>query len=220
MKKAKTKAPSKAQVEKVRAALAHFKKSDPKMYAAAHSLRTHLVSRSSKRRDEKRLFEALCESVVSQQLAVKAADAIWARVVLACGGEVTQESISKARLPRLRAAGLSGAKAKTLKELAKAVGAGLSLSSLRKLGRIEAEERLTEVWGIGPWTTEMFLLFALEHPDIFSSRDLGLIRSMEAMYRVKKDSPRSVYEKIALRWAPHRSLASIVLWRMRDAQKI
>lgn len=206
------------RISEVERALRHFKKVDPKLHKAGLSVK-HLISRQTATRDEIRLFQALCESVVSQQLAVKAADSIWARVIIACGGEVTPASVLKTRLPRLRSAGLSGAKAKTLKELARAVESGLSLHPLKKLAREEAELQLTSIWGIGPWTTEMFLLFALGHPDIFSGRDLGLIRSMESLYGIPKDSHRSVYEQFAERWAPHRSHASRILWKIRDAKK-
>lgn len=199
------------------AALAHYKRTDPVMHKAA---RTHVASMQPRKalRTNAALFAALAESVVSQQLAVKAADAIWARVLVACGGNVTPESIRATPLASLRKAGLSNAKAKTLKELAKAMQNGLSLTSLRTLSREEAEERLTKVWGIGPWTCEMFLMFALAHPDIFSARDLGLIRSMEALYGLKSPS-RERLEKIALKWSPHRSLACRVLWRARDEVK-
>lgn len=197
-------------------ALAHYKRTDPIMHAAA---RRHSASMPPRKalRTNAALFAALAESVVSQQLAVKAADAIWARVLVACGGKVTQESIRATPLASLRKAGLSNAKAKTLKELAKAMQNGLSLTSLRTLSREEAEERLTKVWGIGPWTCEMFLMFALAHPDIFSARDLGLVRSMEALYGLKSPS-RERLEKIALKWSPHRSLACRILWRARDAK--
>jgi DNA-3-methyladenine glycosylase II len=214
----RTRVPKKRLTEHEKA-LAHFKKADPVLHKAARSVSSLLKSRRAEKRSELALFQALCESVVSQQLAVKAADSIWARVVLVCGGEVTPAAISKARLPRLRSAGLSGAKAKTLKELSRAMKNGLVLSVLRNASQQEAEAELTQIWGIGPWTTEMFLMFALNHPDIFSSRDLGLIRSMEDLYGIRKDSPRHVYEKIAERWAPHRTLASRVLWRVRDTKK-
>ncbi len=197
-------------------ALRHFKRVDPIMYQAAYSHRK-LILRRPQVRGSDRLFAALAESVVSQQLAVKAADAIWARVESVCGGKVTPSSVLKTSLPRLRKAGLSSAKAKTLKELAKAVTKGLDLPSLRKKSPEEAEETLTAVWGIGPWTSEMFLMFALQHPDIFSAGDLGLVRSIEDLYMIKNPS-RAKLEKISACWSPYRSLACRILWKSRDTK--
>ena len=122
-----------------------------------------LVSRQAKITGQDRLFATLCESVVSQQLAVKAADVIWGRLVVVSKGKVTPENILKTPLPRLRSAGLSGAKAKTLKALAKASKGGLHLPALRKKSQQEAEAILTEVWGIGPWTSEMFFIIHRVH---------------------------------------------------------
>lgn len=199
-------------------ALAHWKRADPVLHKAALKVRASLESRPRrKRRGNATLFAALASSVVSQQLATKAADSIWERLRSALGGRVTPEAVRKASLPKLRKAGLSGAKAKTLKELSKAVGNGLDLASLSREGKEEAIARLTQVWGIGPWTCEMFLMFALEHPDIFSARDLGLVRSMEDLYDLPRGVPLSKLEKLAEKWAPYRSYACRVLWRTRDA---
>lgn len=200
------------------AALKHFQKTDSVLYEAALPHLSRLAEQRKRRKGNKTLFSALASSVVSQQLATKAADSIWVRVRAVCGGRVTAETILVTPLPRLRKAGLSAAKAKTLKELARAVRKGLNLSSLSRSTKEEAVERLTAVWGIGPWTCEMFLMFALEHPDIFSARDLGLIRSMETLYGFRKNSPLPIYEKYAERWAPYRSYACRILWRARDAK--
>ena len=196
-------------------ALAHLKKADPVLFAAAKRVRKTLTARPPAR-GENRLFASLAESVVSQQLSVKASDTIWKRLGEACRGKVTPASILATSLPRMRKAGLSAAKAKTLKELAKTVQKGLNLSALRKKTPEEASEALVAVWGIGPWTAEMFLMFGLGHLDIFSARDLGLVRSIETLYGVKKGSSLATYEAIAARWSPHRTLASRILWRIRD----
>ena len=195
----------------------HFKKVDSVMYQTLQRHKKDLVFRKPIRTNEK-LFQALAESVVSQQLAVKAADAIWARVEKLCGGRVTPECILKTSLPRLRSAGLSGAKVKTLKELSCAVKGELKLSVLKNKTPQEAQEILTKVWGIGSWTCEMFLMFALQHPDIFSSRDLGLVRSMETLYKLPRSVSKEKLEKIAERWSPHRTLACRVLWKARDTK--
>lgn len=196
------------------AAFKHFKKADPILYKAAQRVKKSLTPRKELRTADS-LYASLAESVVSQQLSVKASDTIWKRLELSCGGSVTPDSILKVRLPSMRKAGLSAAKAKTLKELAKTVKAGLHLPALRKLAPEQATEELVKVWGIGPWTAEMFLMFGLGHPDIFSVGDLGLVRSIETLYGLK-NPPRATLEKMALAWSPHRTIACRILWRARD----
>lgn len=203
-------------MEETKAALAHLKKADPVLYLAAKK-HHHSLSVKVKRQSADKLFAILCESVVSQQLSVKASDTIWKRLEVVCGGKVTPSSILSASLPRLRKAGLSAAKAKTLKEIAKTVKKGLNLPSLRKKTPEEATEALVAIWGVGPWTAEMFLIFGLHHPDIFSARDLGLVRAMETLYGLKNPTPKTL-DALALAWSPHRTFASRILWRSRDAQ--
>ncbi len=211
--------PSKKPDMHVTAALLHLKKVDPVLYRAALPLKDHFVQRSTTQRrySGQKLFSSLAASVTGQQLSTKAADTIWGRLVVACKGEVTPEAIQKLRLPTMRKAGLSAAKSKTLKELSKAVLKGeLDLPALRKIPEEEAIQKLSSVWGIGRWTAEMFLMFALEREDVFSPGDLGLRRSMEAIYGLPKDVAVLELEVIALRWSPHRTFASRVLWRVRD----
>lgn len=197
-------------------AFKHYKKADPVLHKAALRVKHRLTPQKLKRTNQA-LFEALAESVVSQQLSVKAADTIYARLKEACGGAVTPDSITRTPLPKMRKAGLSGAKSKTLKEVAKAMKNGLVLTSLRTKSPEEATAALTEIWGIGPWTAEMFLLFGLGHEDIFSPGDLGLVRSIEDLYGVKNPS-RAKLEELAACWSPHRSLACRILWRYRDTK--
>lgn len=198
----------------IEAALRHFKKVDPVLYAAARKVQNHLDERP-RVRSEQTLFATLAESVVSQQLSVKAADTIWERLVQICGGVVSVETIQSTSLPRLRKAGLSAAKAKTLKALATAVRKGLRLAPLSRHSAEDATTQLTRIWGIGPWTAQMFLMWGLHHPDIFSARDLGLVRSMEALYKLRNPSIQEL-EAMALVWSPYRTVACRVLWRVRD----
>lgn len=212
--------PMKKPDMRVTAALLHLKKADPVLYKAALPLKDHFVPRSTAQRrySGQKLFSSLAASVTGQQLSTKAADTIWGRLVVACKGEVTPEAIQKLRLPTMRKAGLSRAKSKTLKELSRAVLSGeLNLVALRKMPEEEAILKLSSVWGIGRWTAEMFLMFALEREDVFSPGDLGLRRSMEAIYDLPKDVAVQELETIALRWSPHRTFASRVLWRVRDS---
>lgn len=199
-------------------AFGHFKKTDPKLHKAVLPHRASLPESLPKIRTTMELFKRLCRSVVSQQLGTAAAASIWKRVEAAVG-KVTPENIRKAHVPKLRSCGLSNAKVKTLKAIAEAVEGGtLDLLALRKIPEAEASVMLTSVWGVGPWTAEMFLMFALGRTDVFSSGDLGLIRAMEAIYGLPKDGPRETIEKLSKKWSPHRTYAALALWQSRDAK--
>ncbi len=198
-------------------ALRHFKKVDPAFHKAVAKHKGTLVTRVSPKRTNLQLFTSLASSVVSQQLSTKAAQTISGRLEEACGGTVTPEAILKLRVPRLRRAGLSAAKVKTLKELSKAATSGLTLTSLARMPEEQAIETLTQIWGIGTWTAEMFLIFALGRTDVFSVGDLGLLRAMEDIYQIPQGSPKQAYLAIAERWSPYRSVASLALWRHWDS---
>lgn len=202
--------------EHLDAAYKHFKKADPVLYTAAKRYRESVSEWVRPKRGAAALFASLASSVASQQLSVKAAATIWARLKEAAGGSVTADSILELKEEKMRAAGLSAAKVKTLKELAKAVKGGLDLPALRKVPEEQAIAELTKIWGIGTWTAEMFLIFALGRIDVFSPGDLGVVRAIEELYGVQKDSHRTTYIEIAERWAPYRSVACLVLWRSRD----
>jgi DNA-3-methyladenine glycosylase II len=171
------------------------------------------------RRTRAELFASLASTVISQQLGTAAADTIRDRVKKACGGKLTPEAIKRAKPATLRAAGLSGAKLKTLQSLAEVVSTGkIDLLALAKMSQETAKSRLTEIWGVGPWSAEMFLMFALGLPDVFSPGDLGLARSIEAIYGLPKNAPREQLLEISNRWIPYRTFAALALWQARDAK--
>jgi len=193
---------------------------DPKLYAAGFPVRSILPESLPQIRNTQKLFDRLCRSVVGQQLATKAASSIWAKVVETCGGKVTAEKLLSTSLLKLRAAGLSGAKVKTLQSISAAVqNKSLKLLALKRMPEPEAIAMLTAVWGIGTWTAEMFLMFALGRPDVFSIGDLGLVRSIERIYRLPKNSPKEKLLKTSKAWTPYQTYASLILWRSHDATK-
>jgi DNA-3-methyladenine glycosylase II len=198
-------------------ALAHFKKVDPRFYRATSLHHASLPLQLRSKRTNAALFESLVSIVVSQQLGLAAADAIFARVKTACGTRLTPKSVLKIKSRTLRKAGLSGAKIKTLKSVAQAVeNKSLNLLALRTISESDASGKLNQIWGIGPWSAEMFMMFALGRPDVFSAGDLGLVRAMEAIYALPKNTPRETLTAIAEKWSPHRTYASLLLWRTRD----
>lgn len=200
-------------------ALTHFRRVDPHFYTATLAHHESLRTKLSSKRTRRELFEALVSIVTSQQLGTKAADSIFARVKEAVKGDLTSLSIVKIKEEKLRGAGLSGAKIKTLKEIAKVVeNNSLDLLSLKKIPEEEATEKLMQIWGLGPWSVEMFLMFALGREDVFSAGDLGLIRSIETIYCLPKGASRETLLTITEKWSPYRTYASLLLWRTRDAK--
>lgn len=198
------------------AALKHFKRVDPHFHKATRVHHSSLPVHLSRKRTRSELFESLVSIVISQQLGNAAADTIFTRVKKACGGRLIPESIDKTRLVAFRGAGLSLAKTKTLKEIAKVVNNNsLNLLSLKKLPEADTAEKLMRIWGLGPWSVEMFMMHSLGRSDVFSPGDLGLTRAMETIYRLPRNAPRSSLLAIAKKWSPYRTYASLLLWRTR-----
>ncbi len=157
-------------------------------------------------------FQTLASSIISQQLSSKAADSIERRIRKIIGGALTPTRIFSASSEDLRSAGLSGAKVRYLSELSRRVVSGeLNFRALKKLSDAQAIETLIELPGVGRWTAEMFLIFALKRPDVLSFRDAGLRRAAKALY------DNDEFEQLSACWYPYRSVASWYLWRHIDS---
>ena len=118
---------------------------------------------------------------------------------------------------RLRACGLSGAKSAAIRALAARAACGeVDFAAIRGLPDGEAAERLRAIKGFGPWSTEMFLIFALGRDDIYSVGDGGLRRAVCALYRVSERQYERRVSRIAEAWRPWRSLACRYLWAWLD----
>jgi|CXWL01.1.fsa_nt_gi DNA-3-methyladenine glycosylase II len=200
-------------------ALRHFKRVDPHFHSTTLPHHDKLPEKFSSKRTRAQLFESLVSIVISQQLGTAAADTIFARVKEVCGGYITSLSLLNIRPEKLRNAGLSNAKTKTLKAIAGMIeNNSLDLLSLKKIPEAEAGDILMSIWGLGPWSVEMFLMFALGREDVFSVGDLGLIRSIEAIYDLPKGTSKEILLAIAEKWSPYRTYASLLLWRTRDTK--
>ena len=160
-------------------------------------------------------FEALVESVISQQLAVKAADTIFARVKTLAGGRIIPARIAAISEVQMRESGVSGAKFKSIQGLADA--ALTKKIKINKLHEIEDDsqifDQLTSLWGIGPWTVDMFMMFQLGRLDIWPTGDLGVRRGWEKIYSLPEEiTPKELEEKGA-KFAPYRSVVAWYCWR-------
>lgn len=160
-------------------------------------------------------FESLVESVISQQLAVKAADTIYGRVKVLAKGKVVPRNIAGISESQMREAGVSGAKFKTIQGLADA--ALTKKIKINKLHEIESDqeifEQLTSLWGIGPWTVDMFMMFQLGRLDIWPTGDLGVRRGWEKIYKLKEEIEPKALEKKGEKFRPYRSVVAWYCWR-------
>ena len=166
-------------------------------------------------------FQSLAESIAYQQLTGKAAATILARVVALFAPRRFPEprDVLEISDEKLRAAGLSRAKALALKDLAAKTLDGVvppTVEALESLSDQEIIDRLTAVRGIGPWTVEMMLIFRLARPDVLPATDYGVRKGFAMMHKDETlPSPAELLE-YGERWRPYRSVASWYLWRLLD----
>lgn len=206
--------------------LEHFISVDPILAQALESIGE--IPPIVKKGSSSDYFTSLCASIVSQQLSVKVADVIWTRFVhlFSNGTEWNTGSPEPPLSPEelltipdqtLRDQGLSWAKIKYVKDLAaNVIDKSLVLESLDQLSNEEVVLELTKVKGIGKWTAEMFLMFALARPDVYSLGDLGLKRAIQKLYHLTAEPDDDVLVSITTKWSPYRSYASRILWRTLD----
>ncbi len=161
------------------------------------------------------LFRDLTNTIVGQQLSNKVADVIWNRVVELLDREIKPANFLMTKDEDLRATGISMSKAKYIKNLATAVHNNtLKLHELHQMSDEEVIIELTKIKGIGRWTAEMFLIFSLSRPDVFSLGDGGLLNAMKKLYGSELTNQERL--KIAGKWQPYRSYASLYLWKSLD----
>lgn len=199
--------------------LKHLAKVDPVM--AGLIKRANVKPLKAKRNH----FESLAVSIINQQLSGKAADTIEKRLRAIYGGKFPLPSaVLKTRDGQLRNCGLSFGKISYIKNLARAVERGsVDFKKLIKASDEEVISELIKVKGIGRWTAEMFLMFSLARPNVFSHGDLGLRNGLKKMYKIdlsrlggraKADAKRHnrKLQKLLDLWHPHKTVASRHLW--------
>lgn len=152
-------------------------------------------------------FPSIRDAVVSQQISTQAAGAILAR--LAAAGLSDEAAIRAADDDALRAAGLSRPKARYLRGIAEA---RVDWAALRDLPDDQAIANLTALPGIGRWTAEIYLKFALGRPDVFAAGDLALAESVRLLYRLPERPGPAALIALAEPWRPWRAVAARALW--------
>jgi DNA-3-methyladenine glycosylase II len=159
-------------------------------------------------------FAVLVESIISQQLASAAAEAIFGRFKKLYPKFPTASQILDTKDAKLRLAGLSSMKAEYLKDLAQKIEDGkLKMRKLSKMNDDEIIEHLTQVKGIGRWTAEMFLIFSLGRLDVLPTGDLGLRKGVQMAFSLSELPKPKEVEEIGVRWKPYRSVATWYLWK-------
>ena len=163
------------------------------------------------------LFHELVHSIVSQQLAVRAAEAVFARVKGLPGG-LTPENLLAADAETLRSCGLSARKVEYLRGIARSSLAGeLDEKRFAQLPDAEVIAALVELKGVGVWTAEMLLIFHFGRRDVLSTGDLGVRRGLEILLGKNGFTPDELAE-LRRRCSPYGTLASLYLWRIKDGK--
>jgi DNA-3-methyladenine glycosylase II len=195
-------------------ALDHLKRSDPVLAGIIDHVGPCTIAYREP------TFETLARAIVFQQLHGKAAQTIWQRLVEAAGGEpVMPEAILRRRLPTLRRVGLSRQKATYVRELARhTVDGTLDFAALPAMSDDEVVAALTRVKGIGPWSAQMFLIFALRRHDVLPAGDYGVRAAIKRLYRKRKLPTARDMAKLARLWRPYCSVACWYLWRSQDVK--
>jgi DNA-3-methyladenine glycosylase II len=163
----------------------------------------------------------LVVSIMSQQLSTKAAGTIKQRFLALYNGRIPlPEEIIATPLEQLRGVGLSNAKASYLHNVARfAIEEGFDPKKLRKMDDEEVIRHITQIKGVGRWTAEMLLMFALGREDVFSPDDIGIQNAMIKLYRLDNTDKRAFRTeliRISQSWSPYRTYACLHLWHWKD----
>jgi DNA-3-methyladenine glycosylase II len=198
----------------IRKAVSHLRKSDPTM--------ARLIADVGPCRYEVKKFgthfDALCRSIIYQQLSTKAAGTIHGRFLdLFPDRHPTPDALRQLPEETLRGVGLSRQKLGYLRDLAERVHAGaLPLDHLDDLPDQEIIDYLVQVKGIGVWTAQMFLMFRLGRLDVLPDLDLGIRNAIKKAYRVRGVPNGKRIQKLGAPWRPYASVACWYLWRSLD----
>jgi len=168
------------------------------------------------------LYSHLLESIVSQQLSIKVADVIYNRFLNLFPDNFPHPNhVVAIEFEKLRSVGLSNQKASYLQNVARfTIENDLQNMDWATLSDDEITAFLTQIKGVGKWTVQMLLMFALARPDIFPADDLGIQQSMQRLFKIEENNPRLLkirMTELAEPWRPWRSVACRYLWRWKDA---
>ena len=169
----------------------------------------------------KNICNYLCASIMSQQLSTKVATVIHNRfLALYAGKEPTARQIIETPFETLRGIGLSNAKVNYVKNVAQfELDFGMDAKKLQRMDNEEVIAYLTPIKGVGRWTVEMLLMFALGREDVFAVDDLGIQNAMIRLYKLDTSDKKKLKEamiNVSTKWSPYRTYACVHLWRWKD----
>jgi DNA-3-methyladenine glycosylase II len=195
-----------------RRGMAHLSRADRTMARMVRALPGKPVSLNRNH------FEALVKAIIFQQISGSAGDSIFKRFKALYGGKTpTPKAFLSTSEKAVRAAGISPQKYSYLKDLSERIEDGrLELRKFHRIDDARVVEELDEVRGIGRWTAEMFLMFTLGRANVLPVDDLGLRKALMKAYRLKSMPDEAKFRKIAERWHPYCTIASLYLWRSLD----
>lgn len=176
------------------------------------------VPKISKNKD---YFGSLVRSIIYQQLSTKSARSIELKFTASLEGKIDHESILKLKDSDFKKSGISPQKKRYLINLSTKSAEGAILNSnFNKMQDEEIISALSKVKGIGVWTAQMFLIFTLARPNIFPLDDLGIQKGV--MYALGKNKlpSKNEMEKLSKKWHPHKTVASLYLWKLADSKKM
>lgn len=193
----------------------HFRRHDRVIHAVSREVGPYTLKPSRDR------FGMLVRSIISQQISLGAAKAIRQRLESLVGSKVMRPDVLAAlSTDQLRGVGLSPQKASYVHDLAAKVQCGaVRLTRLTARSDEEIIENLIQVHGIGRWTAQMFLIFALGREDVFPVDDFGVRSAMKALYALDDTAKRGAFVEVAARWRPFATIASWYCWRYLDLKR-
>ncbi len=162
-------------------------------------------------------FFSLCRTIIGQQISTKAADSIWLKFEKKCKKKIIPKNILKLSSSSLRSAGLSRQKVSYLKNIAKSFkNKSFKIRNLKKMDDEQAINYITQLKGLGIWSAQMFLMFNLNRPDIFPSKDIGLVRAISKNYKTSYPPSERFLNKISKLHLGYRSVFTWYMWRSID----
>lgn len=169
----------------------------------------------------KNIYLHVCSSIISQQLSARVADVIYSRFINLFKTKTPKPSeILAIAVEQYRSIGLSNAKTQYIKNVCRFfIEHKITDTRLQKMTNEEVMNLLTQIKGVGRWTTEMTLMFTLAREDVFSDGDLGLQKAIMQLYKIEYNNKKELSTKIELltqSWKPYRTYACLYLWKFVD----
>ncbi len=162
-------------------------------------------------------FLSLCRTIVGQQISVKAADSIWLKFQKKCKKNINPSKVLRLSNRELKKVGLSRQKISYLKNIAKSFkNKSFNVKDLKKMDDHSAIDYITKLKGLGVWSAQMFLMFNLNRPDIFPTKDIGFIRAISINYKISYPPSKKFLNKLSKLHYGYRSVFTWYMWRSID----